>query len=61
MARNLYEGALKSITQVKVHCPRPSCPWRGIVANTIPDVDGEGSLGCPICRAVVQEDEVERV
>ena len=58
---NIYERALKSIHDVKIHCPAKACGWRGIVAHAIPDVDGDGSLGCPLCRRVVEEDEVERV
>lgn len=32
-----------------------SCGWEGIVWDCEPDVDGEGSLGCPKCLNVVKE------
>jgi len=31
-----------------------ACGWSGIVDNCIPDVDGDGSLGCPKCEKVVK-------
>lgn len=33
------------------------CGWTGTVGECEPDVDRDGSLGCPVCLAVVQEVE----
>ena len=38
---------LRSILDVKVKCP--ACGWSGTVGDAEPDVDGDGSLGCPKC------------
>jgi len=35
------------ITDVRVKCP--ACGWKGALETTAPDVDGDGSPGCPIC------------
>ena len=35
------------ITEVKVKCP--VCGWKGTIIDAEPDVDGDGSPGCPIC------------
>jgi len=32
------------------------CGWIGTVGTSEPDVDGEGSLGCPECLRVVEQD-----
>ena len=42
---------LLKIGEVKTSCP--ICEWVGTVEECVPDVDGEGSLGCPKCEAVV--------
>ncbi len=39
--------ALTSILDVKVQCGL--CRWKGQVRDCEPDVDGDGSLGCPEC------------
>lgn len=41
-----------SILEEKVICP--SCQWRGTVGDCEPDVDGDGSLGFPMCNQVVK-------
>ena len=40
-----------SLFKVPCSC---SCGWSGIVDDLEPDVDGEGSLGCPECMKVVE-------
>ncbi len=42
---------LPRITEQTVEC---SCGWRGTVYDCEPDVDGDGSLGCAECSAVVK-------
>jgi len=42
---------LPSITDVECTCR--VCHWHGIVGNCIPDIDGDGNLGCPNCDAVI--------
>lgn len=37
----------KRITDVKCKCPE--CRWEGTVGECEPDIDGDGSLGCPAC------------
>lgn len=44
---------LVSILSVPMQCPR--CAWRGRVYDCEPDVDGDGSLGCQRCNAVMEE------
>jgi len=44
---------LTPIGAVRVYCP--ACGWTGRVNDCEPDVDGDGSLGCPRCRVVVKE------
>ena len=39
------------ISEVKCWCP--ACDWIGVVFDCEPDVDGDGSLGCPNCNKVV--------
>jgi len=46
------QPALKSITKMGMFCP--VCNWTGLVEETEPDIDGDGSLGCPNCYAVVE-------
>ena len=41
-----------SILAVPMICPK--CDWKGVVAQAEPDVDGEGSLGCPECQTVLK-------
>jgi hypothetical protein len=41
---------LPRITEVPAVC---KCGWRGTVGDAEPDVDGDGSLGCPECGAVI--------
>jgi hypothetical protein len=43
--------SLPSITQQECYC---SCGWTGTVWDCEPDVDDDGSLGCPECFKVVQ-------
>jgi len=35
------------ISDAKVKCP--ACGWKGTVNDCEPDVDGDGSPGCPVC------------
>ena len=44
---------LTPIGAVRVYCP--ACRWTGRVDDCEPDVDDEGSLGCPRCLVVVKE------
>lgn len=44
---------MTSIFYVTVVCPE--CGWCGVVRDCAPDVDGDGSLGCPDCLSVVTE------
>ena len=39
------------IGDVVSYCPK--CQWYGVVDDCIPDIDGDGSLGCPKCESVV--------
>ena len=41
------------ITEVQVRCSK--CGWQGTVGNCEPDIDGDGSLGCPKCLALVRD------
>ena len=41
-----------SILEEKTVCL--SCHWQGTVGDCEPDVDGDGSLGCPVCNHVVK-------
>lgn len=45
---------LKSILDVKLKCP--ACKFKCSVDKAFPDVDGDGSLGCPICFTVMVEE-----
>jgi hypothetical protein len=38
------------ITEVPCKC---ECGWAGTVWDCEPDIDGDGSLGCPVCERVV--------
>ena len=40
------------ITDVRMFCP--VCQWQGQIINCEPDIDGDGSLGCPRCHNEVQ-------
>lgn len=42
---------LKSIMDAGMFCQQ--CGWLGTVKDCEPDVDGDGSLGCPRCDSVV--------
>jgi predicted RNA-binding Zn-ribbon protein involved in translation (DUF1610 family) len=42
---------LRSILDAKCRCRQ--CGWKGTVEQCEPDVDGDGSLGCPIDKSVV--------
>ena len=42
---------LMSIADTPARCP--ACTWEGRAGECEPDVDGDGSLGCPRCNAVV--------
>lgn len=46
----------KKIEDVRCICPK--CTWVGTVYECEPDVDGDGSLGCPKCGAVVKCEDV---
>ena len=41
---------MQRITDIERSCP---CGWSGTVGEMDPDVDGEGSLGCPECGVVI--------
>lgn len=36
----------------RMKCPK--CSWTGTVHECEPDVDGDGSLGCPRCKTVAE-------
>lgn len=38
---------MNSIMEFPVKCSL--CDWHGTVAEAEPDIDGEGTLGCPDC------------
>jgi hypothetical protein len=40
-----------SITEQPCKC---TCGWTGTVYDCEPDVDGDGSLGCPECEKVIE-------
>lgn len=46
---------LTSILDVKLKCPL--CNFKFTVGEGFPDVDGDGSIGCPICFAVAVKDK----
>ena len=50
---------MKRITEVDAWCSK--CGWTGSVGECIPDVDGDGSLGCPTCETVVETEEKEEI
>ena len=43
---------MRSIGEVATFCHK--CGWVGTVETCEPDVDGDGSLGCPECNSVVE-------
>lgn len=43
---------LPSIFDVPCLCPK--CSWSGTVYDCEPDVDGDGNLGCPECKTVIE-------
>ena len=42
--------SMQRITDVAAVC---ICGWIGTVGDTEPDIDGDGSLGCPRCQRVI--------
>ena len=54
---------MNSITDVKCYCQY--CNWFGTLKDCEPDIDGDGSLGCPECSRVMRDiskyDILERV
>ncbi len=51
IAETINNSIKTRITDVPCEC---SCGWWGIVYDCEPDVDGEGSLGCPRCLKIVE-------
>ena len=48
-------GAYKVLPKIgEVKCKCPSCNWKGTVDDCEPDIDGDGSLGCPKCSTVIE-------
>ena len=47
---------LTSILDVKMKCPE--CALVSTVGACVPDIDGDGSLGCPRCRYVLKKEVV---
>ena len=45
---------MQTVTNIACGCPR--CDWVGCVGDCYPDIDDDGSLGCPHCLAVVNID-----
>ena len=43
------------IGATKMLCKSENCHWSGVVDSCLPDIDGEGSLGCPKCKGYVNE------
>lgn len=41
---------MQSSTSIRCSCP---CGWYGTVGDCEPDIDGDGSLGCPECDAII--------
>ena len=50
---------LKSILDVKLKCP--ACKFKCSTGEAFPDVDKDGSLGCPICFTVMTEENNGRL
>ena len=46
---------LKSILDVPMKCADIKCRWKGLADDCIPDIDGDGSLGCPRCGGTCKE------
>ena len=46
--------AEKENSILRVGCVCPKCKWIGQVKQCEPDVDGDGSIGCPKCFTVVK-------
>lgn len=44
---------LVKIGDVPMTCPH--CRWDGTIGDCVPNVDEEGSLGCPKCKRIVTE------
>ncbi len=47
MKNILLDEQLPRIGNALMECP--CCGWEGTVYECEPDVDGDGSLGCPVC------------
>lgn len=45
-----WEGERVKITDVPVKC---KCGWIGTVDDCEPDVNGQGDLGCPLCKQII--------
>ena len=45
----------RSVFEIPVRCVAPECGWSGTVGEAVPDVDGDGSMGCPKCGRIVKE------
>ena len=39
------------IIDVKTKCSK--CKWKGTVKDCEPDIDNDGSLGCPVCSSII--------
>jgi len=45
---------LTSITEQLCDCTnKPECQWKGRVHECLPDIDGDGGLGCPLCNSII--------
>jgi len=45
----------KSITEHKLICPNPKCKLVYKVKDCVPDIDGDGGIGCPRCWDILRE------
>ncbi len=48
---SLYPNKTR-IQDTRMWCPE--CDWNGAASEAVPDVDGDGSLGCPRCENVLE-------
>lgn len=46
---------LDEIRNLPMICSSSVCDWRGTVYDCEDDIDGEGSLGCPVCLSIAEE------
>lgn len=51
---SMEHPTLMSITEVPLICL--VCDWSGTVGTAEPDCDGDGSLGCPDCRNILDSE-----